>query len=189
MVRDCLDSASYLWQQQTIIVHGKSMGSSQILFSLHIPSIHSSLLKPEVVPISCDLTLHESESHTWKNFNITALLASYASRGNEPGSNTVNSPTGHSLGKGCLSSIYCSPSLSSAFHWFYTPNTRQKEWGERDHNYLHWLRCSHPVDLYSNIISYFLFLSLGGPDPLSNWALSQFLAQGCRRWFWNLSEW
>lgn len=29
-------------------------------------SIHPSLVKPEVVPISCDLTLHESESHLEK---------------------------------------------------------------------------------------------------------------------------
>lgn len=148
-------------------------------------SIHPSLVKPEVVKPSAVTLPFMSQSHTWKNFNITVLLASSASHGNEPKNDTVNSPAWHSLGKGCLSSIYCSPSLCSAFHLFYILNTREKEWGEGDHNYLHCLKCSHPVDLYSNIISYFLFLSLGSPDPLSKYysALSQLLAQGCPRWF------
>lgn len=147
------------------------------------PSIHHWL--SQKLCLSAVTLPFMSQSHTWKNFNITVLLASSASHGNEPKNDTVNSPAWHSLGKGCLSSIYCSPSLCSAFHLFYILNTREKEWGEGDHNYLHCLKCSHPVDLYSNIISYFLFLSLGSPDPLSKYysALSQLLAQGCPRWF------
>lgn len=157
---------------------------SNTSFTSHpCPSIHHWL--SQKLCLSAVTLPFMSQSHTWKNFNITVLLASSASHGNEPKNDTVNSPTRHSLGKGCLSSIYCSPSLCSAFHLFYILNTREKEWGEGDHNYLHCLKCSHPVDLYSNIISYFLFLSLGSPDPLSKYysALSQLLAQGCPRWF------
>lgn len=99
---------------------------------------------------------------------------------------------GHPLRKACLFSSYgkcCCPSLCSAFHFFYTFSKNEGGVrGDRNQNNLHYLKCSHPMDLYSNVYI-FLFSAFPRNSWLSFLALLNTESITCQL-FWNLlSEW
>lgn len=188
---NCLNSFSWLWQQQTINAYRKSAGNSERL-SLLIP-VCPSLLQPEVV--SDQLWPYPSwigEPHLETlqycyAFGIHSILC------NEHERDTLNVPL---LDIHWGRPVYFPHMASAAAHHFALPfissihslKRREEERGERNQNNLHYLKCSHPMDLYSNVYI-FLFSAFPRNSWLSFLALLNTESITCQL-FWNLlSEW